>query len=216
MKLLRLKHWELFLITFAIPLVIYLTGFFISVFRIVNKSMAPGGHNYQPQIADFVPVIIAAIIMFAGAVTHYVWMYNAATKLQQYMNPDMRKLKLKRFKIFFFSPFVYILLLGTLVPIIISYQVNQESPSPAVFILLFSIIIPGHLYSAFCLIYVLYFSAKTVKSAELQREAHFNDYIAEFFMFWFFPVGVWFLQPKINKVINGPDKEFESTEVLEQ
>jgi hypothetical protein len=47
----------------------------------------------------------------------------------------------------------------------------------------------------------LYFTAKTLKSAEMQREAHFSDYIGDFFLLWFYPVGIWFIQPRINRIV---------------
>ena len=218
MKLLRLKHWQLFLITFVVPFVAYLIGIISFAVVMVRGSIAGEKFGYQfvPQVKDFIPLIVGGAIMLAGVITHYVWMYSAATRLQAYMHPDMRKLKVKRFRIFFFSPFLYLLLMGILLPVLFSFQPDQHTPPAGPFITIIIVIILGHSYSAFCMIYVLYFSAKTVKSAELQREAHFSDYIGEFFMFWFFPVGVWFLQPKINKIIGRSDTEFESAELLEQ
>jgi hypothetical protein len=29
-----------------------------------------------------------------------------------------------------------------------------------------------------------------------------NDYIGEFFLFWFFPIGIWFIQPRINNIVS--------------
>jgi len=63
----------------------------------------------------------------------------------------------------------------------------------------------------FCLFYCLYFVAKTLKTVELQREVSFNDFIAEFFLTWFFPIGVWILQPRINKMIKEYDNKDENT-----
>lgn len=55
----------------------------------------------------------------------------------------------------------------------------------------------------FCVIYSLYFVAKTFKTVELQREVKFSDFAGEFFMIWFYPIGIWIIQPKINKMIEG-------------
>lgn len=218
MKLLRLKHWQLFIILFAIPFVAYLVGIVLFAVMMIKGGIAAenSGERFVPEVKNFIPLIIAGVIMFACAIIHYVWMYSAATKLQQFMHPAMRKLKVKRFKIFFFSPFVYMLLLSILLPTAFS-QVNFDvGIVPPFLVVVFVFMFLGHLYSAFCMIYILYFCAKTVKSAALQREAHFSDYIGEFFLFWFFPIGVWFLQPKINKVVSRLNEEFESTEILER
>ena len=72
---------------------------------------------------------------------------------------------------------------------------------------IFVFIIPLHLFSMFCIFYCLYFVAKTYKTAELQREVSFGDFVGEFFLFWFYPIGVWFLQPKINEMHLDSDSE---------
>jgi hypothetical protein len=70
-----------------------------------------------------------------------------------------------------------------------------------------AIIFPLHFFAMFCIFYCLYFVAKTFKTVELQREVTFSDFAGEFFLFWFFPIGVWIVQPKINKMIEEPITE---------
>ena len=65
------------------------------------------------------------------------------------------------------------------------------------------IIVPVHLFSMFCIFYSLYFVAKTFKTVELQRETTFSDFAGEFFLIWFYPVGVWIIQPKVNKMVEN-------------
>lgn len=78
---------------------------------------------------------------------------------------------------------------------------NGTEPSGALIGILFAIIVPLHLFSMFCIFYSLYFVAKTFKTVELQREVSFSDFVGEFFLIWFYPIGIWFIQPKINKMI---------------
>jgi len=67
--------------------------------------------------------------------------------------------------------------------------------------LLFGLLmVPGTFLYMFCAFYVMYFIAKELKTVELQRDVMFSDYIGEFLLLWFFPVGVWVLQPRINKL----------------
>jgi len=56
------------------------------------------------------------------------------------------------------------------------------------------------LYAIFAYFYSLAFSAKALKSIELGREANFSDYAGDFFLILFLPIGIWFLQPRLNKV----------------
>lgn len=48
--------------------------------------------------------------------------------------------------------------------------------------------------------YLLYFVAKGLVTIETGKEAFFSDYFGVFMLFWFFPIGVWFLQPKMNRL----------------
>ena len=78
---------------------------------------------------------------------------------------------------------------------------NGKEPDTSMIGGLLGVIIPLHLFSMFCIFYCLYFVAKTFKTVELQREVSFSDFAGEFFLFWFFPIGIWIVQPKINKMI---------------
>ncbi|WP_338392376.1 hypothetical protein [Fulvitalea axinellae] len=113
-------------------------------------------------------------------------------------------MKIRRFKIFFFIPVVYIFLIMLFfvffLPDFISNNIEPDIRQMAT---VFAVIVPLHFLSMFSILHTLYFSAKTFKTAELQREAEFSDFIGEFFMIWFYPIGIWIVQPKINKMING-------------
>jgi hypothetical protein len=50
------------------------------------------------------------------------------------------------------------------------------------------------------MLYSLYFVAKTIKTAELQKECTFKDFTEEFILILFYPIGLWIIQPRINKI----------------
>lgn len=79
---------------------------------------------------------------------------------------------------------------------------NKVDPNPGMILIFISVIIPLHVFSIFCIFYSYYFVSKTFKTVELQREASFSDFAGEFFMIWFYPIGIWILQPKINKMVS--------------
>ncbi len=72
-----------------------------------------------------------------------------------------------------------------------------------------AIIVPMHLFSMFCIFYSLYFVAKTFKTVELQRETAFSDFAGEFFLIWFYPIGIWIIQPKINKIVETSNDDLK-------
>ena len=59
-----------------------------------------------------------------------------------------------------------------------------------------------YVFSGLCALYCLYFVSKTIKTAELQREVSFGDFIGEFFLIWFFFIGVWIVQPRVNASVS--------------
>lgn len=65
---------------------------------------------------------------------------------------------------------------------------------------MFPIILPLHLFALFCLFYDLYFVSKILVMAETGKPATFNNYAGVFFLFWFFPAGIWFVQPRVNRL----------------
>jgi len=65
---------------------------------------------------------------------------------------------------------------------------------------LFAIIFPFHLLAMFCMFYLLYFASKSLVLAETGKPASFSDYAGPFFLIWFYPIGVWFIQPRVNRL----------------
>jgi hypothetical protein len=68
--------------------------------------------------------------------------------------------------------------------------------SPAPFLVIF----PLHLFAMFCTLYSMYFVSKSLVLAETGEPAPFHSYIGIFLLLWFFPVGVWILQPRVNRL----------------
>jgi hypothetical protein len=46
--------------------------------------------------------------------------------------------------------------------------------------------------------YCIYFVAKVIKTVESQEKVSFGDCLGDFFLIWFFFVGIWVIQPRIN------------------
>jgi len=65
---------------------------------------------------------------------------------------------------------------------------------------LFLVIFPLHLVAMFCTLYSMYFVSKSLVLAETGTLAPFRSYIGIFLLLWFFPAGVWILQPRVNRL----------------
>jgi hypothetical protein len=61
-------------------------------------------------------------------------------------------------------------------------------------------LVPLHLAGMFCMFYALYFVAKNLVLAETEKPTSFFDYSGPFFLLWFFPFGIWVVQPRVNQL----------------
>ena len=180
-KLLKAKHWQIFILTIGLPVIIEII--LIPFIIIGNNPMV---------ILKIMPILM---IFFLGGL--FGWFWAIAIHLQEKL-PDDLKLKVNRFKTFLLIPIIYFAIFFVFLDFIMRGAIeNGTGPDPVVF----ALIIPFHLFAMFCIFYCLYFVSKTFKTVELQRKVTFSDFSGEFFMICFFPVGIWIIQPKINKMI---------------
>lgn len=184
-KFLRAKHWQLFLLTFGIPLIFQIVIMGSMLISILSESMPS-----TSVLISFITAFPLMMILFAGVL--FGWFWSVVIGLQSKL-PEGITMNITIFKTLLFIPLVYILLFSTFFFI----SIPAIEANPMVFIAIF----PLHLFSMFCMFYTLYFVAKTIKTVELQREVTFSDFAGEFFMIWFYPFGIWVLQPKINKMV---------------
>ena len=178
-KSLHLKHWQIFVLMIGIPFVLEIVG--MATVFVTTKF-------------DVFLYIISLVIILSGGI-FFGWFWILGTSLHAKL-PETVKMNLNTFKIFLLIPAIYIGLFS-----IIGILYNGADPEGAkgVFELL-PVILPLHFFSIFCIFYCLYFISKELKAVEWQRPVTFGDYAGEFFLIWFFPIGVWFIQPKVNKM----------------
>lgn len=204
-KILKAKHWQLFFLLVGVPIGLFFT------LGVIISSIIKGGTPPVPEdffkligIAKFFPLVMVLFVSFI-----FSWFWSVAIGLQKNM-PRSVEMKTTKFKIFSCIPLLYVsgfcvfmfVALSKVKPQVLLQdlpQIPMEWLTPILFIL--------HILSVFGIFYSMYFAAKTLKTAELQREVTFKDFASEFFMFWFFPIGVWILQPRINEMAEKNDVE---------
>ena len=177
--LLRLKHWQLFLLILVIPLIL---NVLYTIFAVSISNL----------LLDF------SIMLLIGGVSMAIffgWLYVLGTNLHK-MLPETVSMNLTKFKLFLITPLVYISFVSVLIFMLFN---DISTPNKPMSIGWFWLIIPIHLFSMFCIFYCLYFTAKVLKSVELQKSVSFGDFVTEFFLLWFYPIGIWIIQPRVNK-----------------
>lgn len=183
-KFLKAKHWQIFMLTFGLPFLIQIIMILMTI--IGNDPMI---------MMNIFPVIM---ILFLGGFLGWFWSIGVGLQIKV---PNDVKMKVKKFKVFLIIPLIYMLFISISVGSMFNATFTGQEPSPGMIGSMVGIIVPLHLFSMFCIFYCLYFVAKTFKTVELQREVTFSDFAGEFFMIWFFPIGIWIVQPKVNKMI---------------
>lgn len=191
-KLLTLKHWQLFGLLIGLPM----------IFQFIVTGSIMSSNNPTMFIVAFPIMMIFFISLFFG------WFYALGTNLHEKL-PATATMNLTRFKIFLSIPVVYMLLISVFM-LGMFFSSSSDGPNPAIF----ALIVPLHLFSMFCIFYCLYFNAKALKTVEWQKPVTFSDFAGEFFLIWFFPIGVWIIQPRINKLFD-PTVETNENQILD-
>lgn len=191
--LLRMKTWLLFTLL-VLPVLFEILVVATAGFSFIADEGIEQDEFLFSSIIFFILFVIAAIMSMVILLS---WLYAVATRLYPKL-PEGHQLKIGRFRFAFFFPVIYIIAFTGLIFVMVS----TESPE------WIFIILPFHLFAMVCMFYVFYYTAKSLKSVELQRPVKFADYAGEFFMIWIFFIGVWVIQPRINKIFadDGPSE----------
>ncbi|TMM59067.1 hypothetical protein FEE95_06430 [Maribacter algarum] len=192
-KFLKAKHWQLFILMFGIPLILQ--------FITMGSIMFSFSNSEKPEALIMINALtLFPVIMIINSGLLFGWFWSIAIGLQKKV-PQSVRMKVKKFQYFFFVPLIYIMLISLLIGFATSGLFIDGNASASIGGgISIALVVILHFFSMFCIIYCLYFVAKTIKTVELQREVNFNDFIGEFFMLWFYPLGIWIIQPKINKI----------------
>jgi hypothetical protein len=190
---LRAKHWQLFLLTIVTPIVLYIIGIAV-LFASISQSRG----DQEQILMTLLVFIVLAIIISTG--TLMGWFYALGTRLPNRLPSDVN-MPVGRFKLFFFIPLIYLSCVVFGLFFLFSSAI-ESGPEPPVGPGILALIIPMHFFSIFCIFHTMYFVAKSLKGVLLQREVHFSDYAGEFFLIWFYFVGIWFIQPKVNEIFS--------------
>ena len=176
-KFLYLKHWQLFLLLFGIPL-------FLDCLAIPISIMARDPFIMIPVL------IIISVVCFAS---FFAWLWAMGVNLHAKLPPDV-PMNLGRFKIFLLVPiffccvcYIPVLWIGAM-----DSELDVQDPMVLIVFVLLSF------FAMYCIFYCLYFVAKALKAVELQRPVTFRDFAGEFLLLWFYIIGIWVIQPKMN------------------
>ena len=170
---LRAKHWQLFLLLVA-PMVLG---------QIAFTSSFPNSAPHAPQeiVKAFRTFFIAtglSMLFFMG------WFWSIGSFLNS-IAPNVYRPQVRLFRLALIYPSAY-----TVAFFIALSSTGRVSP----------LVIPFHLFAILCMFYDLYFVSKSLVLAEQNEPVSFRDFSRPFFLLWFYPIGVWVIQPRINRL----------------
>lgn len=166
-----MPNWGLFLLLIGFPFL----GIPFIIFGVFLGSLVMTSLSYL-------------FFLFVPAALFLLWLLSAGTILHRILQSADRptaSFNLFRFNIFF--------ALGYLVLTFIYMFVAFNSE-----VLFQYLFLPAHLYQLFCLLHGIYFVSRNLATVEKQEAD--ENYIGYFFLLLLFPVGLWFIQPKINSL----------------
>lgn len=170
---LRAKSWQLFCLLFILPLV---TEMLVSV-------PIPSGAQSVADLGRSGLVLLLVFELYMACFMAWFWAIGT-------FSGDAAKAELKMDRTFFRLaigyPPVYTLWF---------FFTALGPDSPPIFV-----IVPLHLFCMFCLLYDMHFASKSLAIAEMGRQVNFYDYAAAFFLLWFYPIGIWIVQPRVNRL----------------
>ena len=139
-KFLKAKHWQLFLFTFGIPIVIQFIMMGLMISNLGKET------NTDPTMIfsylNFFPIMM---LVFLGVL--FGWFWSVAIGLQSKI-PENVKMKVKKFKVLFFIPMVYMLLIILFMGISMNQLITIENePNGALVGILLAIVLPIHFLS---------------------------------------------------------------------
>jgi hypothetical protein len=170
---LRLKHWQLFLFLVVVPTVGELICFILNLMIVAS-----------PQDLGNGAIVLGALTALL-VLPFFLWFWALGSFLNSIVRPGLR-LGTGFFRFAVTYPSIYIIFAA---PFLLG-------PSPT----WLPVILPFHFFAMACIFYDLYFVSKNLVLAQTGKTVTFYDYAGPFFLIWFYPVGIWFIQPKINRL----------------
>lgn len=169
----RAKHWQIFLL-------------FVAIFAIGELPMLGYATSAARSPEGFAEAfVVLEIVTAVSALCYLLWLWSMGSFLNSLAQPVLR-LRISVFSLTVIFTSIYVF----------GFVALFESVTP----IAFGVIVPLLLLAAFCMFYNFYFVSKSLAIAETGKSATFNEYAGTFFLLWFYPIGIWFIQPRINRL----------------
>ena len=187
----RMRHWHIFVLVVALPLLISRVGWVVAV---------------NPEAATILnTVFLILLIIPFGA--FYGWLWAVGSFVNRIAEGQNNSSDIRFLVALLLSAGIgFFLLMSILLTVNMGETVEQMDPewiessdetTALVFVYVMLVIMFISLF------YCLNFLAKRLVRAEHPQRTKAPEYFSEFVMAAVFPIGIWFLQPRVNSLYSG-------------
>ncbi len=174
---LRAEHWQIFLLSFGLSFI----GFMAFDMNL-SRNAGQGSSRINLPIMIFIALTMLSMYCVIA------WLGALGSFLSHIVHPTLN-LGNRFFNFSIVYPSVYFILFA-------AFVLSPNSHLPL-------FVVPLHLVAMFCMFYLIYFVSKALVMAEAARPVSFYDHAGAFFLLWFFPLGIWVIQPRINRLFQA-------------
>lgn len=200
-RFLKVPHWMIFGFCFGLPLIIELIIAFNTQIAISRKQ-AFEDDSTEAFLIDYAQelenLIYATPILFISLCLYLGYFWSVGVSFQRKIEEGFKR-----------SYLIFSILLIVMIGLFL-YQSSVKMQFFSTWNLNKSIGWGNHYFydkirqinyiMILVITYLSYYAAKTYKTVEQQQKVKFRQFILEFFLFLFLPIGIWLLQPKINQL----------------
>lgn len=173
---LKLRAWQLFVILVGLP------------FCFSALLVSPLISSNQVNAEVLFTVVPLFVLVYGGII--FLWFWALGVGLNELI-PEKIRPRAKFFKFGVMYSAAYMVLFQTVFLLSVNgHKIDDLLPIVALM----------HLFAMYCMFYSIHFISKNLVTHEQQREVEFESYSVVFFLLWLFPIGVWFIQPRLNKL----------------
>jgi len=182
----RLKAWQVFIL---LVLPMFASQFYL-VGNMPSHASSPRPPNMEEFEALFKQTMLMSLLMVALLLT---WVLSIALAANRRVQENLRlNTRLAIGCALYAASYI------ALAPFVFPGPGSITSGGVSM-----GLVVPLHLLAMVAIFYVLAFAARNIIMAERQSTVSFFDYSGPFFLMWFFPIGVWFVQPRVNRLSAG-------------
>ena len=156
----------------AKPWQLFLVTLFI--FVVPSTGFLPGPGRF----------LLAEVIMTGLGTLWFGWIYTVGTAAHACLAPTVRSAsRLFRVSVIYAATYY------------VAFTFLADPTQPTTLLLL----MPFHFAAVVAILYSMVFVARQLATLRVGYKAHVLEGLPEFLSIWFFPVGIWFVQPLVNE-----------------